>query len=511
MNAKKILYHSKFYPQIKIKRMGATETNKNEQVAKEVIAGTWGVYPERKKRLSEAGYDYSVIQGIVNEMVSGTYIEQAGFSVVMSASEVQAVLQSMQFTLSRNDITGSFSLTFFPEASGQSLFDKLEIMDVVEIYEPTSAVMKGQKPVFTGIIKNKKYTTQMLDNGGVRRLSVSGIAITGLVSQFYVNLDSSAMAITKQIVSDAAISKELTIEMGSNKNLSIKTVVNKIWEYFIKMSSQNGTPKIAQYIQSLMGSPDEFFIFDNSTFKYPLGCIFKGEQTQDFFGLVDDVIPSPVYEKFACMVGGSMRIKIRQVPFDADKWVKNNKHEIDAKFVKSFDFSQSDNEVYTVFYAYVNGYPIDEQKSLKLSTMENKKDEVLVNSEKYKTYGYRPLIAHFIGYGVKDGEKDDSTQSNLQETCESLKNWYENLPDMLSGSISMVMDYQSGASIMPGDVVKFLNGEFYVEGITHSWNYGSGGEINLSVSRGGSYTAGKFSKLKEVGKLSVLMEEINGN
>lgn len=511
MNAKKILYHSKFYPQIKIKRMGATETNKNEQVAKEVIAGKWGVYPERKKRLSEAGYDYSVIQGIVNEMVSGSYIEQAGFSVVMSASEVQAVLQSMQFTLSRNDIIGSFSLTFFPEVSGQSLFDRLEIMDVVEIYEPASAFMKVQKPVFTGIIKNKKYTTQMLDNGGVRRLSVSGIAITGLVSQFYVNLDSSAMAITKQIVSDAALSKELTIEMGSDKNLSVKTVVNKIWEYFIKMSSQNGTPKIAQYIQSLMGSPDKFFIFDDSTFKYPLGCIFKGEQTQDFFGLIDDVIPSPVYEKFACMVGGSMRIKIRQVPFDADKWVNNDKHEIDAKFVKSFDFSQSDNEVYTVFYAYVNGYPIDEQKSLKLSTMENKKDEVLVNSEKYKTYGYRPLIAHFIGYGVKDGEKDDSTQSNLQETCESLKNWYENLPDMLSGSISMVMDYQNGASIMPGDVVKFLNGEFYVEGITHSWNYGSGGEINLSVSRGGSYTAGKFSKLKEVGKLSVLLEGINGN
>ena len=42
-----------------------------DELAKEVIAGEWGNNPERKNRLTEAGYDYSKIQARVNEMLSG--------------------------------------------------------------------------------------------------------------------------------------------------------------------------------------------------------------------------------------------------------------------------------------------------------------------------------------------------------------------------------------------------------------------------------------------------------
>ena len=41
----------------------------NEEIASEVIKGIWGNQPERQKRLEEAGYNYSVIQKIVNEML----------------------------------------------------------------------------------------------------------------------------------------------------------------------------------------------------------------------------------------------------------------------------------------------------------------------------------------------------------------------------------------------------------------------------------------------------------
>ena len=42
----------------------------NEEIAKEVIQGKWGNGAERKKKLSEAGYDYSEIQAEVNKLVS---------------------------------------------------------------------------------------------------------------------------------------------------------------------------------------------------------------------------------------------------------------------------------------------------------------------------------------------------------------------------------------------------------------------------------------------------------
>lgn len=40
-----------------------------DEVAKEVIAGKWGNNPERKKALTEAGYDYKTVQNRVNEML----------------------------------------------------------------------------------------------------------------------------------------------------------------------------------------------------------------------------------------------------------------------------------------------------------------------------------------------------------------------------------------------------------------------------------------------------------
>lgn len=39
----------------------------NEEIAQEVIAGKWGNGEERKKRLTDAGYDYQAVQDIVNK------------------------------------------------------------------------------------------------------------------------------------------------------------------------------------------------------------------------------------------------------------------------------------------------------------------------------------------------------------------------------------------------------------------------------------------------------------
>ena len=41
----------------------------NQQIAQEVIQGLWGNGKERKIRLEKAGYNYNVIQSIVNKML----------------------------------------------------------------------------------------------------------------------------------------------------------------------------------------------------------------------------------------------------------------------------------------------------------------------------------------------------------------------------------------------------------------------------------------------------------
>lgn len=46
----------------------APSKKSNEEIAKEVIQGKWGNGAVRKKKLTEAGYNYSVIQALVNKM-----------------------------------------------------------------------------------------------------------------------------------------------------------------------------------------------------------------------------------------------------------------------------------------------------------------------------------------------------------------------------------------------------------------------------------------------------------
>lgn len=54
----------------KVKLTKKPQKKSPEEIAKEVISGKWGNGEERRKRLTEAGYDYSEIQRIVNSVAS---------------------------------------------------------------------------------------------------------------------------------------------------------------------------------------------------------------------------------------------------------------------------------------------------------------------------------------------------------------------------------------------------------------------------------------------------------
>lgn len=51
----------------------STETKKSvEEIAREVLVGKWGNGTDRKNRITAAGYDYSAVQAKVNEIVNGS-------------------------------------------------------------------------------------------------------------------------------------------------------------------------------------------------------------------------------------------------------------------------------------------------------------------------------------------------------------------------------------------------------------------------------------------------------
>ena len=446
----------------------------------------------------------------------------------------QTQLQSYQFSLSKSDVNGSFSLTFFPDKIGeQTLFDKIQILDIVEIYENRiengSSLLSAfnpsrrkNNPVFIGIVKSKKYVAQVTDGGIVRRLQVSGISAAGLISQFYLNLDSTAMILTKQVKETTNLRTKLTAEIAG-ENKPIKDVITKAWDFFCNLAETNGTVAI----KSLIDSTNIGGVFDCDTSKiyYPFANLALGEQTQDFYSLIGGLTPEPIYERFATMDydSGKMKIVIRQVPFrdeGAADVYQNSKgksvnwngvfnRDLRSNEVKAIDLTVSDKEVYTVFFSYLNGYPIENDKLMKLIALEDEKGNPMLtfDDKKYQTYGYRPLIATFNGYDKSKKANDKNTEDNLAKINKNMREWFGNLDRMMSGSITLAMTYNDDRPIMPGEVIGFLGGQFYVEGISHSWNYGQGGDINLSVSRGGDYDkGGKFHPFNGISEKINLLE-----
>ena len=421
-------------------------------------------------------------------------------------------LQSFNFSLSTSDIAGSFNLLFFPEHDGESLFDKIELLDIVQIYEdyPVANIINDVDaptseayPVFTGVIRSKKYAATGGESGVMRRVSVSGTAITGLVSQFQISLDVTAQAIRDLSEASSKFNDLVAKNLAESR---IKDVILNTWNVFLELSEKSGAPTIASYITKWMGESEDFFDVEDIEIGYPIATLFAGETTQDFFSLVDKILPSPYYEKSAYTDDeGKMKIRLRKCPFNADSWQATKLVPIGNTRVKSFDMTQSDNEVYSCFLAYLEGSAQSEQPYLITAINEAKdSDKLKIDEDKFGKYGYRPLIVHCRGYNApNDGNEraaaGDSASTLLTTATEEIASWYGNLDEMLSGSITLAMTYRNDTDrIMPGDRVWFLWNEFYVDGVSHSWTYNGGGEINLSVSRGGAYFDGKWNKPKDV-------------
>lgn len=63
----------------------------NEQIAHEVIDGKWGNGDDRKQRLTSAGYNYTVIQAIVNKLIAAKKQTAHVYYVVKSGDTLSAI------------------------------------------------------------------------------------------------------------------------------------------------------------------------------------------------------------------------------------------------------------------------------------------------------------------------------------------------------------------------------------------------------------------------------------
>ena len=158
---------------------------------------------------------------------------------------------------------------------------------------------------------------------------------------------------------------------------------------------------------------------------------------------------------------------------------------IDQDHLVSFNLSRSMDEVYT-FYS-VKEAAFQYSDIARIMTGQYKFD-----ADRLGKYLLRPMFAElfFTRMETKEGDKTEvtkgATETASREAATTLYNWFKNNDVYLSGAISMMVptDYEKDPKIGERIQVYGIEGDFYVEGIAHTWSYMGPLRSDLSVTRG---------------------------
>lgn len=412
-------------------------------------------------------------------------------------------LISYNFQKNIHNLSGEFSLSL---KDTNKYFSEIKTLDMVKILE-------GGKLVFCGIVESVTFSKSATQG---RMVVVKGKEFCYLLEMFFISHDLSSLIFLNNDEKANVQNIEFKLAVNNGEDPAfVKESLKIIYDDFSKVAADSekyGMGFVKEYIDEYL--EDDFFLCDDTLkFDYPISSnLFQEGAEISFIEYIKNLLVSSVYEIFGCIDGnGKSKIKVRQVPFDKETWkdLQNKAITIDTDFLTSYSFRKSCEEVYTTFISYLDNSPESSETNQRAVSLENK-PHAIVNEEKFKRYGYKPLKVKFVGFnnrGTVPETREElnnqiKAQSNLGSMLEvlnsNLNKYYSRLDEMLTGSISLVNQWKD--FIQVGEVIKFNDNYFYVTSVSHNWKYGSNGTITLTVDRGGIYEDGVFSKEGDIYK-----------
>lgn len=414
-------------------------------------------------------------------------------------------LISYSFSRSINSLEGEFSLSFKEDIdSSQTIlkfYDQVKPLDIVEFYE-------DEDLVFIGVITNKSFTS--MASGLQKTISLSGRSIEYLFSFFNISFNVTAMAFTDSNLnkSIANLDTQWSLNKGEDP-LSIKKMLTESFRRFCEVAKANSkisNTLIIQIIEKWYGGIDSIFEVDgNIEFNYPIQSNMFGDDTSNYIQYVRNLLPENVYEIIGVIKNNKPKLLVREVPFDNTTWKKLPSSTIYSDTLPGFTLTKSIDEIYTAFYSYLEGSAFDQShyENIQAIQQENKFEGSYAKlvQDKVDKYGYLPLRVNFCGFNTSKSESEkvkNRLSDILPKLNERIANWYGYLDEMYDANVSVVKIKDIGTAFV-GEKIKFLDGEFYVTGIEHTWTYGDSIKINYHCERGGKYDLmGNFSELTGV-------------
>lgn len=395
-------------------------------------------------------------------------------------------LLSYSYVESLYDNESPFSISVTPEVDthGFTWVDKIKLMDLVYIEE-------FGKVRYCGIVNDVRYSARMGQDGPARRINISGNGFGYLIESFKIVMDYHLWigGPTAQKATD-----DLIRELESTAGKKLKPALRIIYDNFIKLATVFDSGNVDCGVKTLI----EHFVDLDSDFSDKLECWYDmaigfyktGEN--DIWGIWRSVIPPPIYELWGRWEPNAnqkmvkYKVFARQAPFDAEDWAALPSVLIHPLVLTDYDVGFSNSEVKTFFYGEMPGSELSREETL---VIDNYKDTRVIDSEKWKKYGYRAMEIYFRYF--KRGAEENKTAKVLEKAAKTMYSWYRKNDEFLSGTISLISIDDSSIMRYPkvGEKAQFLGGEFYIEEIERSWSYGDSPRSRLTVTRGYMYKA----------------------
>lgn len=179
--------------------------------------------------------------------------------------------------------------------------------------------------------------------------------------------------------------------------------------------------------------------------------------------------------------GAKVLLCLRETPFDKKHKDKLVRHEIHQDDVLNEDLSVNDNEHYNLFWAGTTINPLGFDLKRVAPPLFNEKDA--------KNFGLRPLEVQIEGLNILR-EKETEHKVKLEDMTKAytakLKAWFEHNHQHWNGSLTVRGD----GRVRVGHMIDYrppdFDKEYYVEGVSHSFNVFDDWKMTLQVTRGQS-------------------------
>lgn len=408
-------------------------------------------------------------------------------------------LLSYSYSRSIDNLDGNFTVRFKDEIiNGQTVFDSILPLDIVYIYKNNSLLL----PDFIGIVHTKHVSATIGSDGKVKKeVSISGKSIVSLFNDFFINLSYIGTQATNTDAADFLVKNTFFTVSNNNNQIkleakSMKEVVDSVWESFSSYSEKLenvSNTDILKIIKALNIKIE----CQPIPCKYPITTNLYSDGEITFIGMLQSLFPHGAYEIYE----RDKALVIRETPFTEELWNGLNHWNVKPHKLIEYDFTQSDNEVYSVFMADIEGCKAINTSYDAAKLGANSQGFVMVEKdmENLKKYGYRLCSVTFLGYAQNPNL--DNEKTIFKSLNEQLKEMYSFQHKTFSGRIKVI---DEGECPKIGEKLNFITHEggsnlqttsFYIIQESHSWNYSSSATVDYTLSRGAVYNkSGKFDK-----------------